>query len=233
METASLELTLDQALQKGIEAHKAGNVQEADQYYTAILKANPNHPDANHNIGVLAVGVGKVQEALPFFRAALEANPNIEQFWLSYIDALVKCSRFEDAKSALNKAKPKGFQSKAMNELVKSFGQLIEREKASLSRQDPSQSKQQYLINLYNTGQLEKVLAEVEKLLLQFPKSIFLYNIKGASYGDIGSIDKAIECFKEGLSIAPDHAEIHNNMGNMLKCQGKFDEALEAFKKAF
>ena len=78
-----MELTLDQALQKGVEAHKAGKVQEADQYYTAILKANPKHPDANHNMGVLAVGVGKVQEALPFFKTALEANPSIAQFWLS------------------------------------------------------------------------------------------------------------------------------------------------------
>jgi hypothetical protein len=50
-----MELTLDQALQKGIEAHKAGKAQEADQYYTAILKANSKHPDANHNMGVLAV----------------------------------------------------------------------------------------------------------------------------------------------------------------------------------
>ena len=72
-----MELTLEQALQKGVEAHKAGKVQEADRYYTAILKANPKHPDANHNMGVLAVGVGKLQDALPFFKLALEANPNI------------------------------------------------------------------------------------------------------------------------------------------------------------
>ena len=52
-----MELTLDQALQKGIEAHKSGKVEEADQYYTAILKAQPKHPDANHNMGVLAVAV--------------------------------------------------------------------------------------------------------------------------------------------------------------------------------
>ena len=58
------ELTLDQALQKGIEAHKAGKVQEADQYYTAILQAQPKHPDANHNIGVLAVSVGKDKHCL-------------------------------------------------------------------------------------------------------------------------------------------------------------------------
>ena len=84
---------------KGIEAHRAGKVQEADRYYTAVLKANPKHPDANHNMGVLAVGVGKVEDALPFFKTALEANPNIAQFWLSYIDALIKLDRRADAKA--------------------------------------------------------------------------------------------------------------------------------------
>ena len=62
-----MELTLEQALQKGVEAHRAGKIQEADRYYTAI-QANPKHPDANHNMGVLAVGIGKVEEALPFLR---------------------------------------------------------------------------------------------------------------------------------------------------------------------
>ena len=36
-----MELTLDQALQKGVEAHKAGKAQEADQYYIAILQPIP------------------------------------------------------------------------------------------------------------------------------------------------------------------------------------------------
>ena len=30
-----MQLTLDQALQKGVEAHKAGRAQEAGSYYTA------------------------------------------------------------------------------------------------------------------------------------------------------------------------------------------------------
>ena len=117
-----MELTLDQALQKGVEAHKAGKVQEADQYYTAILKANPKHPDANHNMGVLAVGVCKVQEALPFFKTALEANPSIAQFWLSYIDALIKLNRMDDAKSIFAKAKGHGARGDGFDKLeVKLF----------------------------------------------------------------------------------------------------------------
>ena len=88
-----MQLTLKEALLKGVEAHQAGKLGEADQYYTAILKAMPNHPDANHNMGVLAVGLGKVEQALPFFEKALDANPSITQFWLSYIDALMKLKK--------------------------------------------------------------------------------------------------------------------------------------------
>ena len=69
-----MELTLDQALQKGLKAHRAGKAQEADRYYTAILKVNPKHPDANHNMGILAIGVGKVEAALPFLKTALEVK---------------------------------------------------------------------------------------------------------------------------------------------------------------
>ena len=109
-----MELTLDQALQKGVEAHKAGKAQEADRYYTAILKANPNHPDANHNMGVLAVGVGQIEAAIPFFKAALEANPNIAQFWLSYIDGLIKLDRIEDAKGVFAQSQSRVYRAKVL-----------------------------------------------------------------------------------------------------------------------
>jgi len=87
-----MELTVDQALQQGVAAHKEGKLQDAERLYRAILQAQPKHPDANHNLGVLAVAVGKPLEAIPLFKLALEANPKIEQFWLSYIDALIKWS---------------------------------------------------------------------------------------------------------------------------------------------
>ena len=63
-----MELTLDQALQKGIEAHKAGKVEEADQYYTAILKANPKHPDANHNMGYWRLVLVRLNRLFRFLR---------------------------------------------------------------------------------------------------------------------------------------------------------------------
>ena len=104
------ELTIDQALQKAIAAHKAGQVQEAARLYTAILKAQSKHPDANHNMGVLAVGVGKVEQALTFFKTALEANPAIAQFWLSYIDTLIKLDKLADAKAVLDQLRARALR---------------------------------------------------------------------------------------------------------------------------
>ena len=48
-----MEISIKQALLNGIKAHKAGKLAEAKRYYSAILKAIPNHPDANHNLGYL------------------------------------------------------------------------------------------------------------------------------------------------------------------------------------
>ena len=46
--------------------------------------------------------------ALPLFKTALEANPKIEQFWLSYIDALIKEEQFENVKLIIEQAKTQG-----------------------------------------------------------------------------------------------------------------------------
>jgi thioredoxin-like negative regulator of GroEL len=68
-------------------------------------------------MGVLAVGVGKVEQALPFFKTALEANPATAQFWLSYIDALIKLERLADAKAVLDQARSKGAKGDGFDEL--------------------------------------------------------------------------------------------------------------------
>ena len=64
---------IEELMHKGVELHKSGKVEVAAQLYSVVLKEHPEHPDANHNMGVLAVGIGKIPEALRFFETALEA----------------------------------------------------------------------------------------------------------------------------------------------------------------
>ncbi len=224
-----MELTLDQALQRGIEAHKAGQVQDADRYYTAILKASPKHPDANHNMGVLAVSVGKVEAALPFFKSALEANGTIAQFWISYINALVNLGRLAEAKDVLYQAKENGVKDDGFEKFEK---QLQESPSKNSNTQELPEEQLRSLLNLYTKGMYTEALYTGSQLLQQFPNSIGLCTIIGAANQSLGKLEEAIVAYKHSLSIKPDCAEAHNNMGVIFRVQGKLDKAIDAYKRA-
>ena len=116
-----MKLTLGEALKKGVEAHKNGQLQEAERLYATIINVQPNHADANHNMGVLAVGLGKIQASLPFFKVATIANPKVVQFWLSYINALMQLGRSADAQLESFKAQQQGFTGGALDQLEKNL----------------------------------------------------------------------------------------------------------------
>ena len=113
-----MELTIEQALQQGVAAHNTGNLQEAERAYQAILQSQPKHPDANHNLGLIAISINQLEAALQLFKTALDVNPNVEQFWLSYIDVLVRNNQVKGAKKAIKKAKKKGFDAKKLQALL-------------------------------------------------------------------------------------------------------------------
>ena len=224
-----MELTLDQALQKGIEAHKAGKTQEADRYYTAILKANPKHPDANHNMGVLAVGIGKIEAALPFFKTALEVKPEVAQYSLSYIQALLKIDQTDDAKKVLEQAKSKGITHKSLDKLERQIGSS---NSINLNAREPSQEQLKSLINLHSQARYKEAKAETLQLLKHFSHSVTLHNILGAANRGLGKFDEAIEAYKKALSIKPDYAESYYNLGNAFMEQGRLEKAIKAYNKA-
>ena len=65
----------------------------------------------------MAVGVDKVKETLPFFKTALEANSSLAQYWMSYIDALIKLDRMADAKAVFGQAKRSGAKGDRFDQL--------------------------------------------------------------------------------------------------------------------
>ena len=221
-----MELTLDQALQKGIEAHKAGKVEEADQYYTAILKANPKHPDANHNMGVLAVGVGKVEQALPFFKTALEVNQTIAQFWLSYIDALIKLDRIEDAKGVFAQSQSKGLQGEGFDQLESSL--------TNVAQTKSDQTDDEILRKAIDLREAGKYDEAVDLLLHQTKRSSKDPNIPSLlshCYILNDNLEQAKIYLDVAKSINPNIASVGWNETRLLLKQKKVNEALAVAKK--
>ena len=107
-----MQMTIKQALLKGVAAHKEGKLKEAEHLYRAILQSQPKHPDANHLLGILTVSFNKAEAALPLFKTALEAEPKIEQFWLVH-PCPHQEKQFDNAKTVLEQAKQQGVDADA------------------------------------------------------------------------------------------------------------------------
>ena len=112
-----MELPVAQLLQQAIAAHQEGKLQDAERLYRSILQSQPDHAGVNHNLGLLAVSAGKINEALPLFENALRAKPNLDQFCLSYIDALIMAKQSDRAKQVLEKARLKGIAEQKLRAL--------------------------------------------------------------------------------------------------------------------
>ena len=220
-----MELTIEQALQRGIVAHRAGNLEEAERLYRAILGSHPNHPDANHNLGVLAVTVSQFEASLPFFKTALEANPDQEQFWYSYIDALIRLDKTPDAKQVLEQGRDRGLKGVKFDELASSLGVLS---RAHLSLEDAVSG----LLNLYKLGKLEEALSHGNALCVEFPTDPSILNILGAINSSLGNDEEVIANYTQAIELQPDNSVSHYNLGVALAKQDKNEQAIDSYNTA-
>ena len=222
-------LTINQALQQAVNAHKAGQLQEAHRLYTAILKVYPNHPDANHNMGLLTFGFGKIELSLQFFKTALEANPSISQFWYSHIVALIKLKRLIDAKALLDQAKSKGIKGDDFDQLEQ---RLNEASKALPIKPNNADDYHNIGIAFQEQNKLEEAVEAYKKALAIKPDYVNAYYNMGIALQEQSKLVEAIEAYRKVLDIKPDYAKAYYNMGIVLKEQNKLGEAIEAYKKA-
>ena len=58
-----------------------------------------------------------------------------------------------------------------------------------------------------------------------------IYNIRGTKYANLGQLDTAISCYEKALSIKPDYAEAHYNLGFSHHRLGQLDAAVRSYKK--
>ena len=222
-------LTINQALQQAVDAHKAGQLHKAHRLYAAILKVQPKHPDANHNTGLLTVGDGKIEPALPFFKTALEANPSNTQFWYSHIVALIKLERLVDAKSVLDQAKSKGIKGADFDQLEQ---KLNDTNKALAIKPDDADAYYNMGNVLQKQSKLEEAIEAYRKALAIKPDYADAHNNMGYALQVQGNLEAAIEAYCKALAINPDYALAYYNMADALQAQGNLKEAIEAYSKA-
>jgi predicted O-linked N-acetylglucosamine transferase (SPINDLY family) len=255
-----MQLSIDQAFQEGLAAHDEGRLQDAEFIYRAILEVQSAHPDANHNLGVLVVSAGKPIEALPFFTLALEASPGIEQFWLSYVDALLRAEWFEEAKQALAdalqsgipleklgvfheqaaqaspKAHKKARQGLTLSEKRKRLAEKKKNKKKSVrdvsSAVGPSQDQVDLLLSFYQGNRFAEAEELARTLTQRFPSHPFAWKVLGAVLRQIGRQQESLKALQTCADLSPQDPEGRSNLGVILREIGKLDEAEASYRQA-
>jgi tetratricopeptide (TPR) repeat protein len=220
---------IDQTLALAIEKHRAGDFKAAEGLYKAVLLAQPQQPDANHNMGVLALDTGVVEQSLDFFKTALAANPNAAQFWLSLIDALIMLEMFADARALLDRAKTSFVHEDAFVSIEHKLDQAAD---GQVFKGEPPHDLLRPLIELDAEVELQAHLETVRLLIKQYPYSCILQTILGVALRQNGDLEAAIGAYKNAIIANPNYADAHYNMGNALTDQGRLEEAVENYNRA-
>ena len=223
-------LTVEQALQQGISAHNEGKLQDAERFYQTVLQRQPLHPEANHNLGVLAGLVNKFDVALPLFKTALDANPEIEQFWLSYIDALIQEKEIDNAAHFIGQAKIQGFSLEQLYALEAQLASIDVSQ--NLDSSTPSEQQLSSLLDDYHNERYGDAERSARFLSIQFPHHNFSWKILAALLKKTDRIAEAVLAGQKTVEIAPYDVEGHFNLGNTLKDLGRLAEAELSYLQA-
>ena len=236
-----MELPVEQTFQQAVVAHKKGKLQEAADLYNVVLKTHPTHPDANYNLGLIAISVNNIESAVPLFKTAVEANPKIKQFWLGYISALAKSNQIEMAKIVLKQGRKGGLAGEEVDTLevqLKKITPSKSRQKKNkannqnANKVNPPQSQLNNLIEQYQMSNYKE--AERLGLLLtqQFPKHQVAWKVLGAILGQTDRKAEAIYAKKKAVKLAPQDAESHYNLGITLQETDRLEEAEMSYRRA-
>ena len=197
---------IDQTLLLGLTAHKEGKIQEAEQFYLSILKTNPNHPETNHNLGIIKAATNNLAAALPLFKIAIEANPKVEQFWISYINLLINKKEFVEAEENFRKAITIIPNSPV---IYNNLGGI-----------------------LYTLHRLEESEKSYKKAIKLKPDYAQPYNNLGVVLYELGKMEESEKSYKKAIKLKPDYIEAHSNLAAVLSEIGKLELAEASCKKA-
>lgn len=219
--------TISDALKLGVQARRSGKINQAHNFFKAILKKFPEHPVANYNMGEILVEMNCIEQSLTFFEIALDANPLNDRLLKSHIEALIILQRFDDANELLRKTYNKGIESKAASVLFEKISH------ASIGRTSNSYLKtKERLLRLFDDEKLTEMLALCKASIEKYPLAYELWNFLGVANQRKGYLEDALVAFRKVTHLNPDFSDGFNNIGIVSRQLGRVDDAIKAYQTA-
>lgn len=196
----------DAQLDRARQMHKAGELQNAERGYRAILESEPSHPQALHLLGVIALQCGRSEEAIDLLTQATQAKPDFTQ-------------ALNNLGSALNAAGQHSQASAVYSEAISSDPDFVD-------------AHFNLGVSLQSAEKFEPALEAFEQALALDAEFVDAMVNRGATLKSLGRLEESANAFREVIELEPNHPLAHLNLGLTLLDMKAPDAAIEAFRKA-
>lgn len=193
-------------LDKSLNHHRAGELDDAEAGYIAILAKDPEHLEALHLMSVLRLQQGDAAEALEYADAVVRVAPEAAEAYGNKGNALQALERYGEAAFAFRTA----------------------------IKHAPDIAHHHY--NLGNTlraaDDKEGAVAAYRDAVRLAPELVQAHSNLSTTLAELGLFDEAAAHCHIAIRHNPNFADAHYNLGNAHREAGRFQDAIEAYNEA-
>jgi tetratricopeptide (TPR) repeat protein len=228
------------AFQVARKLQERGELIDAEQLYTAVLRSRPSHYGSLLALGLICASANRLDHARRFLTQAIavngdgaEAHGSLGAVLNSVGDRTAAAASYEKA-LALAPDHPGVHYGYAA--LLHSLGrnpEAIQHLRHALSRRPDHLDALFLLGNLFYAGAQNAESIECYLKILQFsPRHAETHNNLANVYQQLGQMDRAITHYQTALEIKPDYADAHGNLGNAYLVLDRLEESIEQNRRA-
>ena len=225
-------------LHRGIQLHRAGDLDAARAIYERILAASPDHADALNLCGVVAHQTGDQETAIRLIEQAIGINGANAGYYNNLGEALRAFNRNDQAVDAFQAAlELNPTDVAANNNLGLALHKLQRYEEAEAAFERALAHAPSDVEVLLNLGNLHREFCDLDASAKAFRRAIDIrpelaagHASLGVTLYEAGEPQAAVASLLEALELDPFYLEAHENLKKIRWFQGQHDEVDESFR---
>lgn len=231
---------LQQTLHLAARHHQAGRLIEAEKLYLRVLQAQDSNPEANHNLGVIAMQTGRgLKVALPLFQRAWRSKPTHQQHWQSFVRALAQAGDQTNARRVYEDGRKRGLKGpdpqllQAQNQKPAATDGDAPANKAepNTAHADIATLLQQGKLH-YQNGMYRETELAMRRILAAAPDTPGAKALLARALLELYRPEEAAQACRAALQQQPDSADFYVLLAQAMDMLGQDEDAIGLYRQA-
>jgi tetratricopeptide (TPR) repeat protein len=224
----------------GLQEHQRGLLDQAARRYRNVLAAQPDHPDALHLLGVVALQQGDHRRAAEHIARAVAHNPGNAAYHVNLAEAFRGLGQLDHAAECCRNAlRLQPYSAEAAN----NFGMVLLAQGNTAEAADQFREalriKPNFGMACNNVGNALRLLGDTDGAVTHFRRATQIDPNLAEAHSNLGQLllehhqpHEALAHLRTAVGLRPGLAEARNNLGNALREAGRLAEARQSYAEA-